>query len=64
MDEININPEFIGLFFDDLLNIENNKIAHKKKLNKNISEYKKIKISEKEITTLKEIINLMCDKNK
>lgn len=64
MDEIDINPEFIGLFFDDLMNIEKNKIEDKKKLNKNISDYKKIKITEKEITTLKEIINLMCDKNK
>jgi hypothetical protein len=64
MDDFNINPEFIGLFFDDLLNIENNKIEKKKKLNKNINEYKKLKISEKEINTLKEIINLMCDKNK
>ena len=64
MDDFNINPEFIGLFFDDLLNIENNKIDKKKKLNKNINEYKKLKISEKEINTLKEIINLMCDKNK
>jgi hypothetical protein len=64
MDNFKINPEFIGLFFDDLLNIENNKIEKKKKLNKNINEYKKLKISEKEINTLKEIINLMCDKNK
>ena len=64
MDNFKINPEFIGLFFDDLLNIENNKIDKKKKLNKNINEYKKLKISEKEINTLKEIINLMCDKNK
>jgi hypothetical protein len=64
MDDFKINPEFIGLFFDDLLNIENNKIDKKKKLNKNINEYKKLKITEKEINTLKEIINLMCDKNK
>jgi hypothetical protein len=64
MDDIKINPEFIGLFYNDLLDIEKN---HKKKeLNKNkiINEYKKIKISEEEIKILKEIINLICDKNK
>ena len=64
MDDIKINPEFIGLFYNDLLDIE--KIHKKKELNNNkkINEYKKIKINEKEIKILKEIINLICDKNK
>ena len=63
MDDIKINPDFIGLFYNELIDIENK--THKE-LDKNsmIKKYKKIKINEKEIKILKEIINLLCDKNK
>jgi hypothetical protein len=62
MDELNINPEFIGLFYEELLNIENNKI--KKNNEEIIKKYNNIIISKKEIVELKKIINFMCDKNK
>ena len=63
MDDIKINPDFIGLFYNELIDIENK--THKE-LDKHsmIKKYKKIKINEKEIKILKEIINLLCDKNK
>ena len=64
MDDIKINPEFMGLFYNELLDIENNKINKKNKDNKIKNEYNKIKINEKEIEILRGIINLLCDKNK
>jgi hypothetical protein len=68
MDEIDIKPEFIGLFYDELLCIENKKMEKNKKIikdnNKIKNEYNKIKVNEKEMLILKEIINLLCDKNK
>jgi len=75
MEELDINPEFIGLFHNELMNIESNhinnemikneikKVSNKKELDKLI-EYKKIKITHEEKITLEGIINLICDKNK
>jgi len=63
-EKIEINPEFIGLFQTELMNIEINREKKKNKLRKKLGEYKEIKITEEENKTLKEIIDYFCDKNK